>query len=146
MITEPDMPTKIHRNQEMLCKSIFFPHDNTEIARSSTVFRYFRADHSADFLGGLAARSRRYISQKIRDRRQVRNQPRKAVSGFFIILFLLLLCAFPGDEIMASSPASPQPRLVFGRQENRPAHWPRFGASVTTILGSAESLPSDDFN
>jgi hypothetical protein len=39
-------------------------------------------------------------------RRQVRNQPRKAVSGFFIILFLFL-CAFPGDEIMASSPASP---------------------------------------
>jgi hypothetical protein len=74
-------------------------------------------------------------------RRQVRNHPGKSN-----LALLFLFWTFPGDENMASSLPSPQPRLVSGRQEKRPARSPRFGAFATYILASAESVHSDDFN
>jgi hypothetical protein len=74
-------------------------------------------------------------------RRRVRNDPGKSN-----LAVLFLFWTFPGDENVASSPASPEPRLVFGYQENRPASFPCLGASATFILVSAESASSDDFN
>jgi hypothetical protein len=62
---------------------------------------------------------------------------------------LAVLClfeAFLGDENVASSRPSPQPRSISGRQEKQPAGPSRFGSSVISILISTESAPSHDFN
>jgi hypothetical protein len=73
-------------------------------------------------------------------RRQVRNDPGKSN-----LAIPFRFWAFPGDENVASSPPSPQLRLLSGRQAKRPARPPPFGAFATSILVSAESGSSDDF-
>jgi hypothetical protein len=72
---------------------------------------------------------------------QVRNDPGKSNLA---LLFFFLFWAFPDDENLASSPPSPQPRLIFGRHEKPPVNPLRPGAS--SILVSTESAHSDKLN
>jgi hypothetical protein len=71
----------------------------------------------------------------------VRNDPGKSN-----LVLLFLFWAFSGDENLASSQPSPQPRLLFGRQEKPHASPLRAGASVPSILVSTESADFDELN
>jgi hypothetical protein len=62
-------------------------------------------------------------------RRKVRNDP-----GQSNLAVLFLFSALPGDENLAFSALSPQPRLVSGDE------------NMASTLASPESTHSDDFN